>query len=86
MNIYITIQDSGPGIASSHVSKIFDPFYTTKSAGEGTGLGLSISYGIIQEHDGRLWVERPPTRVQFSGLRFPLEFNQIQLLIMVKLK
>jgi len=84
--IYITIQDSGPGIASSHVSKIFDPFYTTKSAGEGTGLGLSISYGIIQEHDGRLWVERPPTRVQFSGLRFPLEFNQIQLLIMVKLK
>src|SRR5450631_725787 len=43
-------QDSGPGIKEP--SRIFDPFYTTKSVGKGTGLGLSICYGIIKEHGG----------------------------------
>ena len=58
--ILVGIQDNGGGISSSHISKIFDPFFTTKKVGEGTGLGLSISYGIIKEHEGRLWVECPP--------------------------
>ncbi len=35
-----------------HEAKLFQPFFTTKPAGEGTGLGLSISYGIIQSHGG----------------------------------
>jgi len=43
-------QDSGPGIKEP--TRIFDPFYTTKSVGKGTGLGLSICYGIIKEHGG----------------------------------
>jgi two-component system NtrC family sensor kinase len=42
--------DSGPGIKDT--TRIFDPFYTTKSVGKGTGLGLSICYGIIKEHGG----------------------------------
>jgi len=46
----VELHDSGPGIRE--VSKIFDPFYTTKKVGKGTGLGLSICYGIVKEHGG----------------------------------
>ena len=51
------IVDRGHGIARSELSKIFEPFYTTKAPGEGTGLGLSICYGIVQEHGGRIEVD-----------------------------
>ena len=49
--------DTGQGIARSELSKIFEPFYTTKPPGRGTGLGLSICYSIIREHGGRIEVE-----------------------------
>jgi len=48
----IKITDTGSGIPKDIISKITDPFFTTKKAGEGTGLGLSISYSIIKEHNG----------------------------------
>ncbi len=51
-NVVAEFQDSGPGIKEP--SRIFDPFYTTKSVGKGTGLGLSICYGIIKEHGGEI--------------------------------
>ncbi|MCS6837602.1 MAG: ATP-binding protein [Bdellovibrionaceae bacterium] len=50
----IFVRDTGKGIAPEHQSKIFQPFFTTKAAGEGTGLGLSICYGIIEQHGGRI--------------------------------
>ncbi len=55
--VQISIADDGPGIAPEDLSRIFDPFYTTKEVGQGTGLGLSICYGIIDEHGGRIWAE-----------------------------
>ncbi len=51
-NVIIEFQDSGPGIKEP--SRIFEPFYTTKSVGKGTGLGLSICYGIMKEHGGEI--------------------------------
>jgi two-component system NtrC family sensor kinase len=55
--ILISIRDNGPGIAPEHLRRLFDPFWTTKQAGEGTGLGMSISLGIISRHGGRIWAE-----------------------------
>lgn len=48
----IEIRDTGSGIAEENLTKIFEPFYTTKEKGKGTGLGLSIVYGIIKNHKG----------------------------------
>ena len=53
-NIRIEIIDTGIGIKSENLTKVFDPGFTSKTRGIGTGLGLSISYRIIQEHDGTI--------------------------------
>jgi signal transduction histidine kinase len=54
-NMVIRIADNGSGMVQEVVSRIFDPFYTTKPVGKGTGLGLSISYQIVVEkHGGQL--------------------------------
>jgi two-component system, NtrC family, sensor kinase len=59
-NVLVTISDTGKGIAPEHLDKIFEPFYTTKPAGEGTGLGLSISHDIVERHNGSISVESCP--------------------------
>ena len=55
--IRIIVSDTGHGIKSEHMLKIFNPFFTTKEQGKGTGLGLSISYGIVKDHGGKIWAK-----------------------------
>lgn len=55
--LYIQIDDNGPGIALDHLGQIFNPFFTTHSAGDGTGLGLYLVEEIISEHNGCIAVE-----------------------------
>ena len=73
------VADSGAGIAPEHMKRIYDPFFTTKTAPmpgkrRGTGLGLSVSYGIIQEHAGKIRVES----VIGAGTTFHLEFPMLR--------
>jgi two-component system, NtrC family, sensor kinase len=56
-HVEIRVKDNGPGIPSSIVDKIFQPFFTTKPTGSGTGLGLSLSYDIVKAHGGDLKVK-----------------------------
>jgi len=56
-NVKVVIGDTGVGIPHEHLSKIFDPGFTTKGVGLGTGLGLSICYKIVQDHNGKIEVE-----------------------------
>jgi signal transduction histidine kinase len=58
--IDITIEDNGNGIPQKLIDKIFQPFFTTKPAGQGTGLGLSLSYDIVKAHGGELKVQTVP--------------------------
>lgn len=55
-NAVITIEDNGTGMDKETLSRIFEPFYTTKPTGEGTGLGLSMSYDMIQSNGGTIAV------------------------------
>lgn len=60
--VWIEIEDNGAGIPEDIISRIFEPFYTTKPIGKGTGLGLSLSQTIIEKHNGLLEVESTPGR------------------------
>jgi GAF domain-containing protein/anti-sigma regulatory factor (Ser/Thr protein kinase) len=60
-NVEITIRDNGAGIPPEVRDKMFNPFFTTKPAGEGTGLGLSISHDIVvKQHSGSIEVDTQP--------------------------
>jgi signal transduction histidine kinase len=56
----VSVSDNGLGIDLDLISKIFEPFFTTKLNGSGTGLGLFIAKRIVEQHNGRLWVENNP--------------------------
>ena len=62
-SVEIRIRDNGTGIPREVKAKMFNPFFTTKPAGEGTGLGLSISHDIIvKQHSGSIAVDTEPGR------------------------
>jgi signal transduction histidine kinase/ActR/RegA family two-component response regulator len=55
--VTLRFQDNGCGIPAENLTRVFDPFFTSKPAGKGTGLGLSMSFGILQQHRGSIRVE-----------------------------
>jgi two-component system NtrC family sensor kinase len=55
--IRVKIVDNGKGIPPERISRIFEPFYTTKEPGKGTGLGLSVCHRIVKQHGGHILVD-----------------------------
>ncbi|HKC56134.1 MAG TPA: ATP-binding protein, partial [Vicinamibacterales bacterium] len=68
----VEVSDTGSGIPSEYLARIYDPFFTTKAIGHGTGLGLSITYGIVREHDGTIDCDSSIGQGTRFTLRFPL--------------
>jgi two-component system, NtrC family, sensor kinase len=68
----VEVADTGSGIPADQLSRIYDPFFTTKAIGKGTGLGLSITYGIVQEHGGTITCESDIGQGTRFTLRLPL--------------
>ena len=68
----IEVADTGSGIPADQLSRIYDPFFTTKDIGKGTGLGLSITYGIVQEFGGTITCESSVGQGTRFILRLPV--------------
>ena len=73
--IALEVEDTGPGVAPEHLSRIWDPFFTTKPTGKGTGLGLSITRTIVEKHGGAIAVDSPPGRGARFTVTLPREGN-----------
>jgi C4-dicarboxylate-specific signal transduction histidine kinase len=71
-SIVLEVSDNGCGISKNSISRVFDPFYTTKSVGKGTGLGLSLGYSMIQENGGEFTVSSE----EGKGAKFRVVFPQ----------
>lgn len=75
--VQITVEDTGEGMTDEQIERLFEPFYTTKPAGQGLGLGLVISSKIIREFGGTLRAERTADGMRFS-FDLPLPHNEEQ--------
>ena len=74
--IELAISDTGRGIPPEQISRIFDPFFTSKASGEGTGLGLSIAYGIVTTHGGTIHVSSEIGKGSTFTIRLPVAVAQ----------
>ncbi len=70
--VIIEVADNGSGIDAENLSKIYDPFFTTKAVGSGTGLGLAVTYGIVQEHSGTIEAASEIGKGTTFLLKFPI--------------
>lgn len=70
--IQISFTDDGPGITEANLTHLFDPFFSTRGVGHGTGLGLSVCYGIINEHNGQIYVQSQPGKGAVFTVELPV--------------
>jgi two-component system NtrC family sensor kinase len=68
--VRVEIADTGCGISSEHMARIFEPFFSTKP--KGTGLGLAVSYGIVQNHQGSIWATSRPGQGTCFTVELPI--------------
>jgi len=70
--VQVRVVDSGSGIGTQNLTKIYDPFFTTKEIGVGTGLGLSITYRIVEDHGGTIIATSTPGHGTTFTVTFPM--------------
>jgi len=77
-HLVIEVADTGPGIPTANLDRIFDPFYTTKPVGKGTGLGLSICYGIIKKMGGDIRVRSAMNEGATFTIEIPVSMEETE--------
>jgi two-component system NtrC family sensor kinase len=75
-NVQLKVTDTGNGMTSEQMKKIFDPFYTTKQAGKGTGLGLSVSLSIVKSMGGAIEVQSMPGAGSAFTVSLPINITK----------
>lgn len=75
--IRVTVEDTGEGMSPDVLSRIFDPLFTTKPAGEGTGIGLALVRQIVAEHDGTITAQSEPGKGTRFIVRLPASGTDI---------
>ena len=72
--VHVTVSDTGPGIHSEQLDKIFNPYFTTKKTG--TGLGLAIVHKIVDDHQGRIKAESTPGQGTSFTITIPCQHSE----------
>ena len=71
--VFLVVADNGRGIPAENHQRVYDPFFTTKPAGEGTGMGLAVTHRLVKEHGGEITLEN---RVD-GGAMFTVAFPAV---------
>jgi signal transduction histidine kinase len=71
-HVCVDVMDTGKGIATEDLTRIYDPFFTTKAARKGTGLGLAVTYGIVREHGGVIHADSKPGEGTTFSIELPV--------------
>ena len=74
--VEIKVSDTGHGIHSDILNRIFDPYFTTKGVGEGSGMGLAVVHGIVTGHNGKIRVESALGKGTVVRMVFPIVYEQ----------
>jgi len=69
--VKMVVRDTGCGMPSAVISRVFDPYYTTKEEGEGSGMGLAVVHGIVEAHNGIITVSSEPGKGSAFKILFP---------------
>lgn len=76
--VIIRIIDTGCGIESENLDKVFEAFFTTKEPGKGTGLGLAVSRSLILQHGGSIYIEKTGAEGTTFAIRLPVDSSQLK--------
>ena len=69
--VKLKVSDTGRGMSPEVMSRIFDPYFTTKKEGDGSGMGLAVVHGIVENHAGVVWVDSEPGKGSTFHMLFP---------------